>query len=65
MIRKETEKALTEAKITQQKNGLSAFRTFCLIYEIKLYESCLNRGVDPDSILFYYDAEEGKGIKWE
>lgn len=65
MTRKETEEALKNTKaLAEPPNYGASFKQLSLLYEIALYEECLKYGVDPDSILFYYEAIEGKGKKW-
>lgn len=42
-----------------------SFRNFCLIYEHALLKTALNFNVDPDSVSFYYEIEDGNGTKWK
>lgn len=40
---------------------LGSFRQFCDIHEAALYQECLKYNVDPDSIMFAYEAKMGIG----
>lgn len=45
--------------------GLASFKNFSLIYEEALLEKCIQSGIDPDSVWFHYEVDDGKGIKWK
>lgn len=44
---------------------LGSLRYFCLIHEEATLEKCLKAGIDPDSVWFHFDVDDGKGIKWK
>lgn len=44
---------------------LSSFQYFSLIHEEALLEVAIKNDVDPDSVYFAYEIEEGKGKKWD
>jgi len=64
MTRAETQARLDELNSDPKNTCGSTFKVFCNIHEAALYEAALKYGVDPDSVWFAYEIEEGKGTKW-
>lgn len=61
MTRKETEEALE--KLKAEWNPLMESKSS--VWRIVLLEMALKSGVDPETVCFGYEIEEGKGTKWD
>lgn len=65
MTRPETEKRLQQiidefADWNSKNQGLDS-KHFRLVYEQALMEAALKHGIDPESVWFYHEIEDGKG----